>query len=431
MDPFERRVEDALTGLPEPEDAASQRARRVALDSLPGSALRSRRRMPLLIAAGLAMALAGGGAVAAIGGALRDDAPPPRPQPVLEVIPGKVSAPQRGNGITALVDGKLWLATREGLTIEGLPASAAALSPHARFVVVGMGTSLVAMAPDGRRAWTLQTRGEVVAAAWAPAAILIAYVVKTSRGNELWLVEGNGDNPHPLVVDVAPVTPSWRPDSQAIAYVDRRGRAMVFDRMTNTIAPADPVRCFDRSVGEAVGVAYAPSGNVDARLAFITRTGDVAVSGPRARGGGCWGMLDVMRPTALGWISGSDLVVSTRPAPGVMAPNSYLNRYRALPGGTGVQELGNASVGAGAVMLDVAPAEGDRVVLTMAGDPRRYRKDFGARVMPPARLELWWVRVPPERGTVPKINPRGLLLRLEGAPARRAVSQGTANVAWR
>jgi hypothetical protein len=112
-----------------------------------------------------------------------------------------------------------------------------------------------------------------------------------------------------------------------------------------------------------------------------------------------------------------------------MAPNSYLQRYRATPGG--VKELGNASIGAGAVMLDVAPARDDRVVLVVAGDARRYPKDFGMRAMPPSRLELWWVRVPPERGTVPEIHPRGTLLRLDGIAARRAVSQGSARVAWR
>ena len=44
-------------------------------------------------------------------------------------------------------------------------AGAAALSPHALFIAAGIGRSLVAMAPDGRRAWSHPAGGKVVAIA--------------------------------------------------------------------------------------------------------------------------------------------------------------------------------------------------------------------------------------------------------------------------
>jgi hypothetical protein len=429
VDPFERRVERALEGLPDPDTSAEEQTRRVALDALSTPTPRIGRRATLLIAAALAVGLAGGGALAAFGGALRDEPPPPkRPAEVAAPATGKIVAPPSATGVTALVDGKLWLATRNGLTMEGFPANAAALSPAARFVVLGVGASLVAMVPDGRRAWSLATPGGIVGAAWAPNPILIAYVVTTRSANELWLVEGNGDNPQRIVGDVAPVTPSWRPDSLAIAYVDHQGRAMVYDRPTGATYPAGPSRCLGRPPARATRIAFAPSGGERAQVAYITRRGEVVASGSGARAGACRQILKVSRPTSLAWISGTDFAVATRPAPKALAPNSYLLRYRAA---AGLEEMGNASIGAGAVMLDIGAARGDRLLLAVAGDPRSYHDGLGPRAMPPSRLEVWWVRVPPKSGTVPAIHPRGIVLRLDGRVARRALAYSSAAVAWR
>ena len=431
MDPLERRLEEALRNLPYPSDEASQRARGAAVGALPATGAGGRRRLPLLLAAALALGLAGGGALAAIGGVLRGEGnPSPVSRPAVtgpEV--GKVAPPPVGNAVAALVDGKLWMGTRRGLTIEGLPATAAAVSPGALFMALGVGKSLVAMAPDGRRAWSHATDGSVVAAAWAPNPILIAFVVAAGDHNELWLIEGDGDRARLLVSGVSELTPSWRPDSQAIAYADARDRVMVYDRATGTVFPGGPARCGGRIPAPAVEIAFAPSGGPLARLAYITRGREVVASGPGGRGGGCGVAQPVWGLTSVGWISGTDLVVVSRPASGIMAPNSYVWRYRATA--RGVEERGNASIGAGAIMLHVAPARGDRMVLMVAGDPRSYPKEFGPRGMPASRLELWWVRVPPERGTVPEVHSRGTLLRLDGAAARRAASQGSGRVAWR
>jgi hypothetical protein len=435
VDPFDHRVEKALGDMPGPDEQASDRARRAALDALPTPTVKSRRRLPLLMAAALVVGLAGGGAMAAIGGALRDDAsssPPSKtPQPVPESVPGKITAPPRGVGVAALVNGKLWLATRGGLTIEGLPASAAALSPHAKFVVIGLGHSLVAMAPDGRRAWSLPTAGPVTGVAWAPNPIWVAYIVATRDGTELWLVEGNGENPRRVARDVGGwSSPSWRPDSEAVGYVDAKGRAMVYHRGTGAVSPVGPKTCFGRIPAPVVEMTFSPSGGEEARVAYITRGGEVVASGPGGVGGGCRaGVRDLWSLTSLGWISESDFVVASRPRHDITAPNSYLYRYRATA--RGVEERGNASIGAGAIMLHVSPALGDRMLVMIAGDPRRYPADFGPRVMQASRMELWWVRVPPTSGTVPAIHSRGTLLRLEGWVVRQALSQPHTKVSWR
>jgi len=215
-----------------------------------------------------------------------------------------------------------------------------------------------------------------------------------------------------------------------------RGRDVELGRefYTNHHAEIGGGSCFEgtsaqRSPGRAFKVAFSPSGGQGARIAYVTGRREVVVSGAGARGGGCDAQPPIWALTGLAWISAADLVVANRPAPGILAPNSYLWRYRATDDGP--EELGNASIGTGAVVLDVAAAADDRMLLAVAGDPRRHSAGLGPRVMPPSRLEVWWVRVPPERGTVPRVHSRGTLLRLEGRAARRALTSGAVEIAWR
>jgi hypothetical protein len=437
VDPLERRIEEALGALPDPDDETSARVRRSSLAALPPYGRERSRRLTLLLAAALTAGAAAGAGVAAIGGALSDDTSErvvsPRP-PTVEAPPvGKIAPPPEGRGVAALVDGRLWVATRSA-SLEGAPATAAGLSPNLRNLAVGEGASLVLMAPDGRRIRTIEAPGGVGHPVWAPLPIRIAYLVATKTGNELWLVEGDGDFPRRVVTGVAWVKPSWRPDSEAVAYVARSGRVNVYDTATGDSRPAGPQSCFEgtsaqRSPGRAFEVAFSPSGGQGARIAYVTGRREVVVSGAGARGGGCDAQPPIWALTGLAWISAADLVVANRPAPGILAPNSYLWRYRATDDGP--EELGNASIGTGAVVLDVAAAADDRMLLAVAGDPRRHSAGLGPRVMPPSRLEVWWVRVPPERGTVPRVHSRGTLLRLEGRAARRALTSGAVEIAWR
>lgn len=164
----------------------------------------------------------------------------------------RIDLTQGTHGIAAVLDGKLWLTTR-GTRIEGLPVASAELSPHARYVGVGIGHELVVMAPDGHRAWAHATRGTVVAISWAPSGLLLAYIVRRSHGFQLRQIEGDGD--HDRLVDpaVRPVRPSWRADSLALAYVGGGGRAVIDDL-------AHRSRHVPSHLAHVTSVSYAPTG---------------------------------------------------------------------------------------------------------------------------------------------------------------------------
>src|SRR5919204_228272 len=152
--------------------------------------------------------------------------------------------------------GKLWLATQRGLRIEGMPVATAELSPRALYAVVGIGSSLVTLAPGNRRPWVHETDGRVAAAAWSPDGLKIAYVVAGRAGNTLRLIEGDGAPDRLLVREVSASKPSWRADALAVAYVDGRGRAAVYDLSASTRRTFDTRRC----TGPARLVAYSPHG---------------------------------------------------------------------------------------------------------------------------------------------------------------------------
>ncbi len=162
--------------------------------------------------------------------------------------------PNGAAGIAAVVDGRLSVVTKSGFRLQGLPVTAAALSPHALFVAAGIGRSLVALAPDGRRAWSQPAGGPVVAIAWAPFGNRIAYIAHVGRRFVLHLIWGNGTNDTVLDRSVRAVRPSWRPDSLAFAYVGAGGRAIVYDvahERRAVLAVRAPV----------TGVAFAPTGD--------------------------------------------------------------------------------------------------------------------------------------------------------------------------
>jgi len=122
-------------------------------------------------------------------------------------VPTHLSVPAGSHGIAVVAGGKLWLATRSGLRIEGMPVSAAELSPRALYAVVGIGSSLITLAPGNRRPWVHQTDGRVVSAAWSPDGLKIAYVVARRGADELRLIEGDGSPDRLLVRRVRPVRP--------------------------------------------------------------------------------------------------------------------------------------------------------------------------------------------------------------------------------
>jgi hypothetical protein len=242
-----------LLSLPASSGDAEERALRRALGALPAAERPTHRvrALTLALAATVVMMTVAAGALAAAG--------------ALHVSLGRTSKTsshatasrlvlQPGmNGTAAVIDGRLWLTTKGGTRIEGLPVASAELSPHALYVGAGIGNTLVVMAPNGRRAWAHATRGDVSAISWAPNGLLIAYVVHVGGGFQLRLIEGDGDHDRLIDPSVRAVRPSWRADGLALAYAGAGGHAVVYDlahRSRSVTAVADG----------ADAVAYAPGG---------------------------------------------------------------------------------------------------------------------------------------------------------------------------
>jgi hypothetical protein len=225
---LEGRLEGLLALAPAPDPGAEEKALHRALRALQPqvSAHRGLRTGVLVFAAAAVLLAIAAGSLAAAGalhvsfGAKQKQRPPSSTP---------LSLPEGANGIAALVDGRLSVVTKGGVRLQGRPASAVTLSPHALFVAAGIGRSLVAMAPDGRRVWSHPAHGKVVAIAWAPDAIRIAYVVRVAHRYALHVIWGIGT--HDTTIDRAAraVRPSWRADSLALAYVGGGGRAIVYD----------------------------------------------------------------------------------------------------------------------------------------------------------------------------------------------------------
>jgi hypothetical protein len=228
---LEQRLRATFGRLPKPGRDATARARVAALGALGPTRARRSRGGLLILAFGIAFLVGAGAAALAATGKLHVDigarsaSSPP--------FVSRLSVPAKTHGIAVVAGGRLWLTTRSGLRIEGLPATTAELSPRALYAVVGVGSSLIAFAPGQRRAWTQPTAGPVLAAAWSPDGLKIAYVVRAKGAYQLRLIEGDGDHDRLLDRGVAPLKPGWRADSLAIFYRTGRARNATFDLFRN------------------------------------------------------------------------------------------------------------------------------------------------------------------------------------------------------
>lgn len=281
---LERRLEGLLGEAPEPEPGAGEEALQRALRALRPAApsRRGLRTAVLVFAAAFVLLAIAAGSLAAAGAIHVTFGAKKKPQPPAVTTP--LSLPKGANGITAIVNGQLSAVIRGGFRLQGLDASAAAISPHALFIAAGIGSSLVAVAPDGHQAWSHKTGGTVVAIAWRPDGLMIAYVVRSGHRLALHVIYGNGKRDKLIDRSVRAVRPSWRADSLAFAYVGAGGRAIVYDlghekhRVVGTAAPV-------------THLAFAPVGR---KLALATP--DSALLGAKK--------LTTGDLEALGWLNG-------------------------------------------------------------------------------------------------------------------------------
>jgi hypothetical protein len=351
---LEQQLRAAFGRLPKPSREASARARSGALAVLGPSERRSSRLLVLALAA-LAFAVGAGAAALAATGNLRVDIgarqKPARP------VPTRLSVPPGSHGLALVAGGRVWLATKKGLRIEGMPVSAAELSPRALYAVVGIGSSLVALAPGNRHPWVHPTDGRVVAASWSPDGLKIAYVVAHRGGYELRMIEGDGSPDRLLARRVSRAKPSWRPDALAVAYVDDRGRAAVYDFGSGSRRTFDTRDCG----GVARAVAYAPRGR---RLAVAGKSGLALVDRWDVRPG-CVGFGRVETINTVGWLSPRTVLTLDTPPPRLGAA-SVLRPYR-VGAGT-IEPLEAADFSNQAVRaLAVSPVVGGLVVARAPG----------------------------------------------------------------
>ena len=274
---LERRLEALFAEAPEPEPGAEEEALHRALRALHPVAVSRRglRTAVLAFATAVVLLVIAAGSLAAAGALHVSLGAKPKP-----VLPApELTLPKGANGVAAIVDGRLSVVARGGFRLQ-VPATAAALSPHALYVAAGIRHSLVAMAPDGRLAWSHPTGGKVVAIAWAPDGLRIAYVVHVRRRFVLHVIYGNGINDTTIDPSVRAVTPSWQADSLALAYVGGGGRVVVYDvghRRHDVVGSATPItRVSFAPAGKALLVATSDSAVLDGRK---VATGDVEAIG--------------------------------------------------------------------------------------------------------------------------------------------------------
>jgi hypothetical protein len=298
---LERRLERVLGEAPGPDPGVTDRALRSALGALPSPAdirRARRRRLGLLLAACLAAFVSGGVTLAATGAHLPGVNPAP-PGTRATRLPPKPDASRlpAGASIWAVADGRVAVVTKSVPVrlLHERRISAFAASPGSLYAVEGYGRTLRATELHTRRvAWTRNDLGgRPVAVAWSPFPIRIAYVVETPSGYTVGDIWGTGTHPFTVDRDAARITPAWRWDSKALAYVTASGSVVVHDVIGGANRP------LDRACGirRPAAIAFAPAGGM---LAVADRRGRIALvdtsdartsqclAGPRGRPSLAW-----------------------------------------------------------------------------------------------------------------------------------------------
>jgi hypothetical protein len=344
---LEQRLEAMLADAPEPDAGAGEEALHRALRALhPVAAPRRGLRGAVLALATVVVLLVIAAGSLGAAGALHISIGAKK-QPTTMPL----TLPKGASGILAIIDGRLSVVIKGGVRLQGLNVTAAALSPHARFVAAGIGHSLVAIAPDGRRPWTHLVDGRVVDIAWAPDGLRIAYVVRGAHGLALHLIDGDGTDDTMIDGSVRGVDPSWRGNSLAFAYVGAGGKPIVYDigHLSRRVVET-------RVKGDVLQVAFAPKGTL---LAVATRT-QVGMLLLRT---GLNQLHDRGQIAGIGW-TGRWFAVAHGGEHPVVSLTDNLQLGAIHPGGT----IDAMSADGHGIVLAVSTTSGTRVLAAVSGD---------------------------------------------------------------
>jgi hypothetical protein len=278
-----------------------------------------------------------------------DEQPPPA------VRHRDIRLPRGAIAFSATAGGRARLVTSSGARLHGKALSALAVSPGAINLLEGSGRALVAVAvSDGHVAFTREVPGEPIAAAWAPAGIRIAYVVRTRAGKRLYDMYGNGQHAFLVAPRTDGGTPAWRWDSLAFAYVRPDGTVMVHSVIsgaTSTLAR----RC---GRGRPAAIAFAPFGG---KLAIADRAGRVQVADTLHHGRSTCLRTGTDGVPKLAWLRPGQFLVGT---------GSSIARLIDEPGLTGGADVTSAP---GQVAGLVAAPGGHRIAVAVRDGSGRVR----------------------------------------------------------
>jgi hypothetical protein len=169
-----------------------------------------------------------------------------------------------------------------------IAAAAAAVAlraePRDARMLVGSGSSIVAIAPDLTRGPVLQDAQD---AAYSPDGTLIAF----ARSGDLWVANSDGTGQRRVVTTPSVVEwgPSWSPDGMTLVYsarVDGRRQIRAVGLPTGT----------SRRLAGSAGEEWSPAYSAAGRLAFVSSRGGTPAVYVAARDGSGAAPFDAMPP---------------------------------------------------------------------------------------------------------------------------------------